>query len=121
MRSDFEIILIEDDEVIRSGLCEFLESEGYRVTTAANGKQGFEIVSKFRGQGLVLLDLQMPVMTGEQFLIALEKEKVASLSELPIVVLTARGEGFQHSRIAGMIRKPIDLDDLLEKIHSLSK
>lgn len=118
MSSSTAILVIEDDPLIRSGLCHFLEDEGFEVHSAKNGKEGLDILRQ-QHFSLILLDLQMPVMSGEEFLFALKKEREQGICSVPVLVLTARVEGIQNDDIAGFIRKPLDLDDLLEKIHAI--
>ena len=59
------ILLIEDDDSIREITQELLESEGYGVSTAANGQAALENLAKMEPLPcLILLDLMMPVMDG---------------------------------------------------------
>ena len=113
------ILLVEDDQTIRESLSDFLEIEGYRVHRAAHGVQGLEILRTLKEPCIILLDLQMPVMSGEQMLEALQLERSPSFDRAKVLILTARGETFAHQRISGLIRKPLDLDDLLAKIESV--
>lgn len=112
------VVVVEDDEAIRENLQEFLESEGYRVRTASNGKEGLAVIRELKGSCLVLLDLQMPVMTGEQLLDALQQEGDPAIRATPVLVLTARTEGLSRPDIVGLIRKPIDLDPLLAQVET---
>jgi|SRR5690606_3712844 len=113
------ILIIEDDPLIRSGLACFLEEEGYKILSAENGLVGLEILRKER-VSLVLLDLQMPVMSGEEFLTALKLEENPEMRSVPVLVLTARVEGINNDGIAGFIRKPLDLFDLLAKVQEFT-
>jgi DNA-binding response OmpR family regulator len=110
------VIVVEDDIEIREGLRDFLEDEGYQVKTAANGAQGLELILETKGACFVLLDLQMPVMNGEQLLENLEKVQSLQDVKIPILVLSARAEPFKHTRVLGFIRKPVDLDQLLAHV-----
>ena len=106
------ILVVEDDPDIRRGLRELLESEGYFVFTASNGK---EALDRLKGSNvlpvLVLLDLMMPVMDGKTFLTELEKD--SALEHLPVVVLTAATQSIEN-KVAGFMRKPVDIDKVLE-------
>lgn len=113
------ILIIEDDPLIRSGLACFLEEEGYKILSAENGLVGLEILRKER-VSLVLLDLQMPVMSGEEFLTALKLKENPEMRSVPVLVLTARVEGINNDGIAGFIRKPLDLFDLLAKVQEFT-
>ena len=108
------VVIVEDDEFIRENLKDFLESEGFQTFLAVNGKEGLDLIRKLRGNCLVLLDLQMPVITGEQLLDALKAE-VTELRSVPVVVLSARREP-PHVPVSGFLRKPIDLDALLKLV-----
>lgn len=110
------IVVVEDDPMIRESLQEFLELEGYRVQVAENGRIGLELIRQLGGECMVLLDLQMPEMTGEEMLDALARERTSAVRDVPVLVLSARAEGLRHERILGFLRKPIDLDQLLRWI-----
>lgn len=62
-----KIVIVEDETSISQMYTIKFESEGYAVTTAENGKQGLEIIEKTRPD-LVLLDLMMPEMNGDEML-----------------------------------------------------
>jgi DNA-binding response OmpR family regulator len=65
------------------------EAEGYTVETADNGELGLELIEKMR-PGIVLLDLMMPVMTGEEML---AKMRVTDWGkDIKVIILTNRGE-----------------------------
>lgn len=107
------IVVVEDDRAIRETLHELLEGEGYAVKTAANGKEALEAIRGLRGRCLVLLDLQMPVMTGEQLLDSLAGDPDPEVRGAGVLVLTARDEGLRGKGLLGILRKPIELEELL--------
>lgn len=113
------VLLIEDDELIRETIQGILESEGYEVFSAANGQEGLEIFGTMPSPCIILLDLFMPVMTGIEFLKALGP----SAMSLPIVALSAAppdGEAVQEIKpfLKGFMKKPIDLYNLLSTVKS---
>ena len=110
------ILVVEDDRPIRETLRELLEDEGYAVTTAANGKEALSAIRELGGACLVLLDLQMPVMTGEELLESLAHEPDPAVRSVAVLVLTARVEGVLQRNVLGVIRKPIEIDELLGTI-----
>lgn len=112
---DRPIVIVEDDNAIRESLEELLTSEGYSVRTACHGGEGLTLIEQFSGKCLVLLDLQMPVMNGEQLLDALSVHPNPEISKTPVIVLTARGEPLRRT-VAGFIRKPLNVDELLRTI-----
>src|SRR5579859_6563754 len=108
------ILIIEDDESIRETLKIFLEFEGYRVFTAGNGREGYDLLPKIDRCCLVLVDLMMPVMDGWQFIEAAGSNRM--LARTPIVVVTAFAERARGIRARAVLRKPVDLDYLLKMV-----
>src|SRR5690606_16492213 len=70
------MLVVEADVDVRETLEDILESEGYTVTTAANGQEALERLSGAALPCVVLLDLMMPVMNGREFLAALRRDPV---------------------------------------------
>jgi DNA-binding response OmpR family regulator len=84
-----KIAIIEDDAAISQMYRIKFEAEGFTVETAENGKLGFELLDKFRPD-IVLLDLMMPEMNGDELL---EKIRTESWGKnLKVIVLTNIGE-----------------------------
>jgi CheY-like chemotaxis protein len=108
------IMIVEDDIDIRDSLKEALELEGYEVYTAGDGKQGLELLDKIPRPGLILLDLMMPVMNGWQFLEKMKEDTV--LATIPVVAVTAAGERGESAKADALIKKPVDLDALLDVV-----
>lgn len=80
-----KIAIIEDERAI-AGMYRFkLEKEGYEVRCAYDGEEGLELAEKFRPD-LILLDLRMPVMSGDEMLAKLRATDWGS--EMRVVVLT---------------------------------
>ncbi len=77
------ILLVEDDAMIREGLMEFLSEEGYQVMCAADGEAG---LAMFRENivHLVILDIMLPKMDGIELL-----KEIRKVSRLPVLMLTA--------------------------------
>src|SRR5262245_3045088 len=108
------LILIVEDEPNLLEIASFvLESEGFTVETARNGEQALERLHASKLPGLVLLDLLMPVMNGQELLEEIARSP--SLTPPPIVVLTA-GDSTTIPGAAEVLRKPYDLDRLLEVV-----
>src|SRR4051812_39520262 len=90
--SDLPILIVEDDQAIRESLDELLTLEGYSVALSENGKVALELLrSKAIPPALILLDLSMPVMDGEEFLEQFKKT-LPELHSVPIFLMTAAGE-----------------------------
>ena len=84
--SKTKILLIEDDENVRSVLTLLLEKEMYEVIEAKNGLEGLELVYEKYPQ-IILCDLMMPIMDGKDFLLRLKKN--SKTAHIPVVMLTA--------------------------------
>ena len=115
------LLIAEDNIDIRESITFILESEGYEVRAAANGKEALEMLKAQEKPTLVLLDLMMPVMTGWEFL---ERTKMDSnIPEHRVVVLSAVArqktpEGFTPVATDGQLTKPVDLNRLLSTVRT---
>jgi len=107
------VLVVDDDADIRDCMADVLESAGYDVRTAANGKEGLEALCGGYRPCVVLLDLMMPVMTGQEFLAAVRRSE---LSRLPVVVVTAAGQSVVAPGADELMRKPFDIDLLLDTV-----
>jgi two-component system, sensor histidine kinase and response regulator len=84
-----KIVIIEDDQAISQMYRIKFETEGYEVETAENGKLGLELAGKMRPD-VILLDLMMPEMRGDEMLERLRKTSWGKNTK--VVVLTNMGE-----------------------------
>lgn len=84
-----KIAIIEDDQTIAEMYRMKFESEDYEVEVASNGRLGVELVEQMRPD-LILLDLQMPEMSGEEALQEIRKQSWGR--DLPVLILTNMGE-----------------------------
>src|SRR5688500_500426 len=83
------ILLVDDNDDLREMLRSALEFLGHEVMTASNGADAVQkVVDAGKSPSLVLLDLQMPVMDGAQFLDSRTSEPL--LQTVPVVVMTAQ-------------------------------
>jgi len=110
------ILVVDDDEAIRTGLSDVLLSEGYEVSTACNG---LEAVERFQGvrMALILVDINMPVLNGWGTI-----GQLRTLSpRVPIIMITARPDQKMIARTAGveLMEKPLDIPYLLDRISKL--
>ena len=117
--SDARILVVEDNEMNRVFACAVLESMGLtQVECAVNGREGLEKVESF-APDIVLLDLMMPVMNGEKFLLALRTDP--RHRSLPVLVLSAVVDQTTRNTLfaAGAndyISKPIDRLELVARV-----
>jgi two-component system sensor histidine kinase/response regulator len=84
-----KVAIIEDDVAIAQMYRFKFEAEGYEVQTAENGRLGLELAEHMQPD-MILLDLMMPEMTGEEMLTAMRK--TAWGKDIKVVILTNRGE-----------------------------
>ena len=84
-----KIAIVEDDQAISQMYRFKFEAEGYEVETAENGKLGLQLVEQMKPD-IILLDLMMPEMSGDQMLAAMRK--TAWGKNIKVVILTNRGE-----------------------------
>jgi CheY-like chemotaxis protein len=108
------ILVVEDDFDLRDSLRSLLIDEGFEVATATNGIAALEWLRNNPAPQTILLDLMMPLMTGEQFFAELSRDP--SLANLPVVVLSAMNDEQQRAAVPGAaawLRKPVGIADLL--------
>jgi len=86
-RRDQPVLLVDDDPGVRSLLRRILETEGYTVIEAENGRAALDRIGQ-RAPGAILLDLMMPEMDGFEFLSALHER--AAWRQIPVVIVTAK-------------------------------
>ena len=113
------VLIVEDDEDVRSALAALLEGEGYSVVEAAHGAEALTRLHDSDGICLIVLDLWMPVMDGWQF--RAEQRNDAALAGVPVVVITADTGARHRARDfgeAGWMTKPIDFNRLLELVNA---
>ena len=111
-KSDYTILLVDDEEDILDFVGYNLRKEGYHVVTTSNGKDALESVKK-NIPHLILLDLMMPEMDGMETCKELKKNPL--LNDTLIVFFTARNEDF--TQIMGL---DAGADDYITKPFSLS-
>ncbi len=112
------ILVVEDEPTLRETLADALEGEGFRVVSAADGR---EALARFRGErpDLVLLDLMLPELSGIEVARIIRAE-----SGVPIIMLTARDS--EIDKVVGLelgaddyVTKPFSLRELSARIRAL--
>lgn len=113
-----KILIIDDEKTLRLLMRKFLELEGFAVTEAADGLEGLQQARKVNPD-LILLDVQMPKITGYQ----VDQELAAdpALQKIPVVLVTGTsqviGNGIKlatHAR--GKLAKPFNKEQLINKV-----
>ncbi len=112
------VLVVDDEPLIAMALEAALEDAGYRVATAANGRQGLERLAEAPRPDLVLLDMMMPVMNGPAMLAAMAADP--ELAGIPVVVLSSLPEEAIRARVgegvAAILLKPCTAEQVLEAI-----
>src|SRR5437763_15602590 len=113
------VLVVDDDPQLRDALSRALELDGYDVSTASNGVEALDAISRARPD-LMLLDVMMPYVGGLDVCRTLRERK----DKLPILVLTARDE--VGDRVAGLdagaddyLTKPFALEELRARLRAL--
>ena len=119
MEEKVSILVVEDEESIRSALADFLEFHNFEVTEAADGLEAERIVAGRRFD-LIMLDLMLPKISGEQLCFKWRNDGL----QTPIIMLTAKGQ--EKEKVAGLnlgaddyITKPFSLEELLARINAV--
>jgi CheY-like chemotaxis protein len=113
------IFVIEDEEMIRESIVEFLAENGYDAVGAAHGREALDKLSELPEPVpcLILLDLMMPIMDGRAFR---ERQlESPNLADIPIIVVSAYRDLAKTAvelRAAGHLEKPLRLPDLLRTV-----
>ena len=112
------ILIADDDKHIRDMVEEYLTGEGYRVVTAANGRDAL-FVARYEHPDLILLDVMMPEMDGYDFVRIYGRE-----ANTPIIMLTARLE--ETDKVLGLemgaddyITKPFSMRELTARVRAM--
>jgi DNA-binding response OmpR family regulator len=111
-----KILVCDDDEGILDMVSFVLEDSGYDVIPESNSLNVYGLVVKERPD-LLLLDLWMPVLSGDQVLKVLKSNP--QTSNMPVIVVSASTEGARIAQEAGasyFMAKPFDIDQLINRI-----
>ena len=115
MRNHAPILIVDDDVDIRELMKLILETDGYDVALAADGLDALEQIRAGLQPTLILLDLMMPQMDGEEFL----KQLRASCSApIPVIIMSGHctaNRTAEELHVA-YLTKPVEFDDLLKTV-----
>jgi CheY-like chemotaxis protein len=115
------ILVVEDHQDLREMLAVLLESEGFDVQTATNGAEALKRLDEAR-PALILLDLMMPVMTGDEF----RERQLADPRhrDVPVICMSAVHDGrVRAERIHAdeYFQKPLDFEQLLRAVRQRAR
>lgn len=106
MKTNKSILIIEDNHDMRVCLRQHLENEGYQVLSATNGKDALEIIQSGFVPKIIVMDLQMPLMSGEEFLTL--KNNISSLYATRTVVISGKYQSDPGLNVEQYLPKPLD-------------
>jgi len=115
-----QILLIEDDAALREATAAYLETEGFRVNTAEDGRKGLETALQGKAD-LIVMDLALPSISGLEICRALREKGIAS----PVIMVTGQKRD-EVDKVIGLelgaddyLLKPFGQRELLARIHAV--
>ena len=116
-----QILLVDDEPGIRNAVKTFLEDEGFEITVAVDGEDGWEKAQQFFPD-LIISDIMMPRCNGFTLLERIREDE--RLSGTPVIFLTAKGMTIDRTQgyLAGIddyISKPFDPDELAARVKNV--
>jgi len=114
------ILIVDDEELIRNVVKEYLEANNYNVTEAVDGKDAINKI-KFNNYDLIILDIMMPNLDGVSVL-----KEIRETKDVPVIMLSARNqeydklEGFEYGA-DDYITKPFSPKELVARVKSILK
>ena len=115
------ILVVEDSEDLSLLMKLTLESVGYKVETAASGKEAISTIFEVEPQ-LILMDIMMPGVDGLQVSRFIKEDWA---DRLPILLVSAidrlEDKQLKRSKADGILYKPFNIDDLISRVEELVK
>ena len=117
------VLIIDDNEQITKMISSFLDMSNHDCTIVNDGKDGLELI-KTKQYDSIVLDLAMPEFDGYEILDTLKNEDSSQISK--IIILTASSipletvKKFKELGVSSCLQKPVDIDQLLSKITSVT-
>jgi len=111
-------LIIEDDADVREALALALEDAGVAVEVAVDGADGLARLRAGPPPAVILLDLRMPRLGGEEFLHEMRADP--RYEHVPVITMTAGADATDDPEVLAHLHKPFDLEDLLQIVLSLT-
>jgi CheY-like chemotaxis protein len=115
------ILVVEDNDDLQVLFRLILESEGYQVAVADNGRDALKLLAEIKPQ-LVLMDIMMPGISGIEVSRSIKQQQ--NYETLPILLVSAvdrvKDQQLDYSQADGILYKPFDLDDLIDQVEQLT-
>jgi CheY-like chemotaxis protein len=116
MTGPLRLLLAEDDDILREILQEGLEADGFEVVAAEDGVRALELYDARGPYDALLLDEEMPLLTGRQLLVKLRARGQDVTAILISGNLELSGEECAALGVGPVLRKPVSLDELTREI-----
>ncbi|MEC9065904.1 response regulator [Pelagerythrobacter marinus] len=115
------ILVVEDNDLNRKLFCDVLRANGYEVEPVADGELVLEAARRF-GPDLVLMDIQLPNVSGVDLIAALKGDK--GLAQVPVLAVTAYAGKGDEERIraagaADYLAKPVSIGPFMAAVRRL--
>jgi len=116
-----EILIVDDQPGIRLLLTDILTNDGYKVTTANNGKEAIEKLQE-EPYALILLDYKLPILDGVQVLEQIEKENII----IPVIVMSGLTEKIEKevkkwSIVKLLLAKPFNIQEISTAVQEITQ
>ena len=115
-----EILVVDDDPMIRMLINEFLKASGYTVELATGGGECLEKLATGYRPTLIILDLQMPELDGNETLARLRND--TNTKSIPVIMLSANVDNCSNSedlKADGYIEKPFQMGQFLAVVREV--
>ena len=114
-----KILVVEDDADFQDIYALYLQGESFQVLRADNGKEGLKVLES-QTPDLIILDLIMPVMDGEEFYVKLREQE--RWRGIPVIVASVNEKVppriAELGAVAGFLKKPFSMDDLVKEVRN---
>jgi CheY-like chemotaxis protein len=117
MTSSCDVLIVDDDDDLRTTFVETLEDEGIRVASAKNGQEALERLRAGR-PAVILLDYSMPVMDARAFRAAQRADP--AIADVPVVLMSASRCFDVAGEVLPHVTKPLRLDSVIELVKRYS-
>ncbi len=112
------VLVVDDAEELQAALCDTLRAAGYLVHCARNGAEALDYLLTSPAPGVIVLDLQMPVMSGWDLMAILRR--YTRLARIPVLIISA-GERLASVAHPHTLQKPFSGDALIDAIERIAK
>ena len=111
------LLIVEDDDDFQILYRLYLQGQSYRILEARNGKEALEVIGREKPD-LIILDMIMPEMDGEEFFVKLRTEK--KMTDIPVIIASVNDKIPERITALGNVyatlKKPFTIETLVGKI-----